>query len=188
VPETRTSHLLPEVSTSTQEEYDREFEEWFAQVQEETEREVAEEIARSVDGRTETVTLEDPIIAPEPIAVTVRDGSNITSIPAHYAHFGKRRRRFTEEMVRCPLHGVHLEMALDKDPDRGTLTNTIEAKIQCNKLLWVNRPEELRAHLIEHLSEKEVDSLSDDEVRSRFIEAKRSWLPVEDDDIEDDED
>lgn len=178
MPELRTDRLLAEVSVTTEDEYDREWEEWWRKAQEETELEVQEEISRATMGCEPVLgdpPVDDPIEVSAPIAQAVAQ-EPIVSIPAHYAHFGKRRRRFTEEMVRCPLAGCTLEAHSEEG------LNLIQTGVQCNALLWTVRIDELRNHLAEHVGKREVDSLSDEEVTSRFIEAKRAWIPLGDDD------
>jgi hypothetical protein len=94
--------------------------------------------------------------------------------PKRYAHHGKRRRSYTEEMLRCQY--------VDK---------ISKSDLVCNSLLWLNRPDDLRAHILEHLSSEEVAKKSDLEVRAWFTQAKRIFLegiPEDSDDEEDEED
>ena len=79
--------------------------------------------------------------------------------PKRYAHHGKRRRRFTAEMFRCP--------AVDK---------ISRSDLVCGALLWKNRLEQLRAHLSEHLSVAQIENMSDDEVKQWYIQAKKIYL------------
>lgn len=93
--------------------------------------------------------------------------------PKRYAHFGKRRRSFTEEMFRCQF--------VDK---------ISRSDLVCNALLWKNRPAELRQHLLEHLPPEQVVKMSDDEVRQSYTDAKRIFLqgiPEDDEDYEEGE-
>jgi hypothetical protein len=79
--------------------------------------------------------------------------------PKRYAHFGKRRRSFTEELFRCQY--------VDK---------ISRSDLVCNALLWRNRPEELRKHLLQHLGEQEVRRMTDDQVTNWYVEAKHIML------------
>lgn len=90
--------------------------------------------------------------------------------PKRYAHHGKRRRSYTEEMLRCQY--------VDK---------ISRSDLVCNSLLWLNRPDELRAHLLEHLSSEEVAKKSNDEVRAWFTQAKRIFLEGIPEDSDDEE-
>jgi hypothetical protein len=93
--------------------------------------------------------------------------------PKRYAHFGKRRKSFTEEMFRCP----HTD-------------KVSRSELICGALLWRNRPEKLREHLLEHLSKQGVHAMSDDQVISWYIDAKHimlSEIPEDTDFSSDDE-
>lgn len=91
--------------------------------------------------------------------------------PKRYAHHGKRRRRFTEELFRCQF--------IDK---------ISRSDLVCNSLLWKNRPDELRAHLVNHLTLDQIGKMSDDEVRNWYTNAKRIFLAgIPEDDMEGDE-
>lgn len=79
--------------------------------------------------------------------------------PKRYAHHGKRRRSYTEEMFRCQ----HVDKISRSD-------------LVCNSLLWKNRPETLREHLLEHLTVDQVEKMTDDEVIKWYSEAKRIFL------------
>lgn len=79
--------------------------------------------------------------------------------PKRYAHHGKRRRSYTEEMFRCK----HVDKISRSD-------------LVCNSLLWKNRPETLRAHLLEHLKVDEVYAMDDDAVTAWYCDAKRIFL------------
>lgn len=84
-----------------------------------------------------------------------------------YAHHGKRRRRFTEELFRCP----HIDKISRSD-------------LVCNALLWKNRPDELRKHLAEHISLDEIGKMTDDEVTNWYVQAKRIFLAGIPEDLE----
>jgi hypothetical protein len=93
--------------------------------------------------------------------------------PETFAHSGRRRKRITEDLFRCALHLVV----------RDVLTHR---KILCNALVW-RTPDKMREHLKEHLSEAEIDSLSDDQVRERYVDAqkiKQEGIP-DDEELED---
>ncbi len=91
-------------------------------------------------------------------------------VPKRYAHHGKRRRSYTEEMFRCQI--THM---VSRTP------------LVCNHLLWKERISELREHLIEHGKKVEdVQSMGDDEVRSYYQNAKRIFLEGIPDDADDD--
>lgn len=91
--------------------------------------------------------------------------------PKRYAHFGKRRRSFTEELFRCQY--------VDK---------ISRSDLVCNALLWRNRPAELRKHLLEHLTKEQVSTMADDQVVAWYVEAKHIMLTEipEDSDFSDD--
>lgn len=76
-----------------------------------------------------------------------------------YAHHGKRRRAYTEEMFRCQLTDM-----ISRTP------------LICGHLLWKNRPEELRNHLAEHMKVEEVANLTDSEVLAQYTDAKKIFL------------
>lgn len=86
-----------------------------------------------------------------------------------YAHHGKRRRSYTEEMFRCQFTDM-----ISRTP------------LICNHLLWKNKPDELREHLLEHLKVEEVQCLTDDQVKQRYADAKRIFLEGIPEDEEDD--
>jgi hypothetical protein len=93
--------------------------------------------------------------------------------PKRYAHHGKRRRSYTEEMFRCQ----HVDKISRSD-------------LVCNALLWKDRPRVLREHLLAHLTLDQVGKMTDDEVTRWYVEAKRIFLqgvPEDCDDEEDDE-
>jgi hypothetical protein len=77
----------------------------------------------------------------------------------HPAHKGRRRRKFTQELFRC----LHVTEA------RGRM-------LPCNALLWRYKPEDLREHLLEHLDENLVLSLTDQEVIQKYSDAARIHL------------
>jgi hypothetical protein len=91
--------------------------------------------------------------------------------PKRYAHHGKRRRKFTEELFRCPC--------VDK---------ISRSDLVCNSLLWRNRPDELRAHLQEHLTVDQIGKMTDAEVTKWYVDAKRIFLQGIPEDLEEDED
>lgn len=92
--------------------------------------------------------------------------------PKRYAHHGKRRRRFTEELFRCQF--------VDK---------ISRSDLVCNSLLWKNRPDELRSHLQEHLTLDQIGRMTDDDVRKWYTDAKRIFLQgIPEDEMEDEED
>lgn len=85
-----------------------------------------------------------------------------------YAHAGRRRKRITEDLFRCKL-----PLILKGE------------KIPCNALVW-RKPDEMRAHMLDHYTEDEIAALDDDAVRARFMEAAR--VPQEGIPDDDDED
>ena len=87
--------------------------------------------------------------------------------PKRYAHHGKRRRKFTEELFRC----AHVDKISRSD-------------LVCNSLLWKNRPDELRAHLHEHLTVDEIGKMTDDDVKKWYVDAKRIFLQGIPEDLE----
>lgn len=91
--------------------------------------------------------------------------------PKRYAHHGKRRRKFTEELFRCQ----HVDKISRSD-------------LVCNALLWKNRPQELRAHLQEHIDLDQIGKMSDDEVREWYVQAKRIFLQGIPEDLDESED
>lgn len=95
----------------------------------------------------------------DPASVGPGDLVNDIPPPKRYAHHGKRRRRFTEELFRCQF--------VDK---------ISRSDLVCNCLLWKNRPAELRAHLQEHLTLDQIGKMSDDEVAKWYVDAKRIFL------------
>ncbi len=90
--------------------------------------------------------------------------------PKRYAHHGKRRRSYTEEMFRCQ----HVDKISRSD-------------LVCNSLLWKNRPATLRAHLLEHISVDKVNKMSEDEVNSWYVNARRIFLAGIPEDLDDDD-
>lgn len=88
--------------------------------------------------------------------------------PKRYAHHGKRRRKFTDEMFRC--HYV------DK---------ISRSDLVCNALLWRSRVDNLREHLKEHISLDVIAKMSDDNVRDWYNPAKRIMLQGIPEDIDD---
>lgn len=91
-------------------------------------------------------------------------------VPKRYAHHGKRRRSYTDEMFRCQFTDM-----ISRTP------------LICNHLLWKGKITELREHLLEHKKLEEVQAMSDDDVRACYMDAKRIFLEgiPEDDEDED---
>lgn len=71
------------------------------------------------------------------------------------AHAGRRRRRITEDLFRCKLPLVI----------KGQ-------KIPCNALVW-RRPDKMREHLCDHLSEEEIAKLDDNGLQIHYSTAAR---------------
>jgi len=92
-------------------------------------------------------------------------------VPKRYAHRGKRRRSYTEEMFRCPFVDM-----ISRTP------------LVCNHLLFRDKISELRDHLIQHKNVAEVQVMTDDEVRACFIDAKRIFLKGIPEDVDDEDD
>lgn len=90
--------------------------------------------------------------------------------PKRYAHHGKRRRSYTDELFRCQF--------VDK---------ISRSDLVCNALLWRNRPQELREHLLEHLPIDQISKMDDDTVRAWYTDAKRIYLQGIPEDIDDDQ-
>lgn len=90
-----------------------------------------------------------------------------------YSHYGKIRRKDDQLLIRC------------------TLVDSISrSTLICNHLVWRNRPNEAREHLLEHLALEHVSVMSDDEVFDHYINAKRIFLeraPEDDQDIPDED-
>lgn len=76
-----------------------------------------------------------------------------------YAHHGKRRRDYTDELFRCQFVDM-----ISRTP------------LVCNHLLWKTKMPELREHLATHIPIDEVTKMSDSEVSDRFSDAKRIFL------------
>lgn len=76
-----------------------------------------------------------------------------------YAHHGKRRRSYTDELFRCKF-----------------VSKIVSDNLICGALLWRNKPAELRAHLLTHLQLDIVAQMSDDQVRESYTDAKRIFL------------
>jgi hypothetical protein len=91
-------------------------------------------------------------------------------VPKRYAHHGKRRRSYTDELFRCQFTDM-----ISRTP------------LICNHLLWRNKPAELREHLKEHLDLDLVNKLTDSEVSQRYSEAKRIFLEGIPEDLDEDE-
>lgn len=110
--------------------------------------------------------MKDDEAIPEPV-----DDFPISSevpAPKRYAHYGKRRRSFTDELFRC----CHVDKISRSD-------------LVCNSLLWKNRPEELRAHLLEHLTPNEVAKLTDQKVIDWYVQAHFIFLEGIPEDLDD---
>lgn len=91
--------------------------------------------------------------------------------PKRYAHHGKRRRSYTEELFRCQ----HVDKISKSD-------------LVCNALLWKNRPMELRQHLLEHLSVEKVGNMTDAQILESYTDAKRIFLQGIPEDADEDQD
>jgi len=91
-------------------------------------------------------------------------------VPKRYAHLGKRRRSYTEELFRCQF------------------TDMISrSSLVCNHLLWKNRPHELREHLLEHLDVEKVNEMDDAQVLACYADAKRIFLEGIPEDIDEED-
>ena len=91
--------------------------------------------------------------------------------PKRYAHLGKRRRSYTDELFRCPI--------VDK---------ISRSDLVCNHLLWRNKLSELREHLATHLDVASVAGMSDIQVQEHYMPAKRIMLqPIPEDGPEEDD-
>lgn len=85
-----------------------------------------------------------------------------------YAHHGKRRRSYTEELFRCQFTDM-----ISRSP------------LICNHLLWKSKPDKLREHLLEHMKVAEVMDLTDSQVLEKYTDAKKIFLEgVTDDESE----
>lgn len=94
--------------------------------------------------------------------------------PRKYAHSGKRRRSYTDELFRCQFVDM-----ISRTP------------LICNHLLWRNNLPALRDHLAEHMKVEEVQVLTDTQIKEKYAEAKRIFLehiPEDGDPEEDEED
>lgn len=127
------------------------------------------------DTPTDAQTGMEPQSNSDPILTNAEAPITLTSSvppPKRYAHHGKRRRSYTEEMFRCQ----HVDKISRSD-------------LVCNSLLWRNRPQALREHLLEHLTVDQVEKMTDDEVIKWYSEAKRIFLQgIPEDCDEEDED
>lgn len=97
-----------------------------------------------------------------------------------YAHHGKRRRSYTEELFRCQH-----------------TTKVVSDELVCGALLWKNRSKDLRSHLLSHLDLATVQAMSDEQVLQSYTDAKRIFLEAlpddeifgqDEDDLDEDED
>lgn len=102
-------------------------------------------------------------------AVPIAIDSDIP-VMKRYAHHGKRRRAYTEEMFRCQLTDM-----ISRTP------------LICGHLLWKSRPDELRDHLTEHMNVEDVAKLTDSQVLERYTDAKKQFLEGVTDDPDYDE-
>jgi hypothetical protein len=72
------------------------------------------------------------------------------------AHKNRRRRKYTQELVRCPFTSIVSKRILP-----------------CNALVWA-RPQEMADHLHSHYLDREF---TEQEVRDYFTVAKAQYLP-----------
>jgi len=91
--------------------------------------------------------------------------------PKRYAHLGKRRRSYTEEMFRCQFTDM-----ISRTP------------LVCNALLWKEKIPELREHLETHMKVEEVQAMTDTEVIACYQNAKRIFLEGIPEDVDENED
>lgn len=88
--------------------------------------------------------------------------------PKRYGHYGKRRKRYTEEMFRCPFTYM-----------------ISRSSLICGHLLWKDRVPDLRAHLQEHLELAKVQVMTDSDVIKQYDQAQIISQPgIKDDDEE----
>lgn len=84
-----------------------------------------------------------------------------------YSHRGKRHRSITKDLFRCTF-----------------VTKVVSDELSCGALLWKNRPQELREHLLSHLPLSAVSAMTDDQVVRCYQQAKQTVLaPMPDDAI-----
>lgn len=76
-----------------------------------------------------------------------------------YAHRGKRRKKYTEELFRCQF-----------------VTLVGHQTLVCNCLLWKNRSDELRTHLLEHFPSYLVTSLTLQQLTKCYSNASSVWI------------
>ena len=108
----------------------------------------------------------------EPIEPVVLETGVALTPARRYAHLGKRRRSYTDELFRCPI--------VDQI-SRSTLV--------CNHLLWRDKISELRDHLSTHLNVESVAKMTDAQVREQYTEARCIMLePIPEDELDDLED
>lgn len=86
-----------------------------------------------------------------------------------YAHHGKRRRSYTEELFRCQFTDM-----ISRTP------------LICNHLLWKYQPLQLREHLATHIEPDQVAQMSDEQISKRYTDAKRIFLEAIPEDMEPD--
>ncbi len=86
-----------------------------------------------------------------------------------YAHHGKRRRSYTEELFRCQFTDM-----VSRTP------------LICNHLLWKYQPLQLREHLATHIDPDRVSCMTDDQISQTYTDAKRIFLEAIPEDLEPD--
>ncbi len=128
-----------------------------------------------VQGLEVSTGQETPGSNAEALKDSVGDNSEVSvvsDIPVmkRYAHHGKRRRSYTDELFRCPIVDM-----ISRTP------------LVCNHLLWRNKAKELRDHLTEHMKVEDVQKLSDSQVQEHFTEAKRIFLQGIPEDVDDED-
>lgn len=87
-------------------------------------------------------------------------------IPDHYAHAGRRRKRITEDLFRCKM-----PLVLKGE------------KIPCNALVW-RQADKMREHMLDHMTESELELLSEADLLTRYKDAARiaqEGIPDDDD-------
>lgn len=92
--------------------------------------------------------------------------------PKTYAHKGRRRRKITDELFRCPL-GINFD-------GRGP----VGEGVLCHALLWRSDVDTLRKHLVDDHGITDANNKADSEVSRVFIPANTISQP----DITDDPD
>lgn len=92
------------------------------------------------------------------------------TVEPRYAHAGRRRRRITEDLFRCKLK-LHVIKQRFGEYDADNLSESEDA-IACNALVWKTNAK-MRLHLADHMSESDVDKLTDNQVRAMYVDASR---------------